>query len=272
MTGKEGQPELAEAANRFLLSLETAQTNEASLTINNFIRWCGPQRKPSSLTPAEIARFSQQLPPTDTELTQKMETLRAFLVYIKSNKWTAGNLAAHVKPRKCKTPRNTSAAYRLSKEPVYLTPEGYASLEDELEALRARKPGIIKAVQTAAADKDFRENSPLAAAKEELGHVEGRISELEETLKLAKVAKQDAGGHKQVSIGNRVSLKDTSTGETTCYTIVTTREASPLNGKISDSSPLGKALVGRSTGELIEITAPAGKICYKIESIGNSAA
>ncbi|MDD2251819.1 MAG: transcription elongation factor GreA [Dehalococcoidales bacterium] len=270
MTAKEAQPALAEVANRFLLSLESNQTNVASLTINSFIRWCGPQRKPSSLTPAEIARFSQQLPPTDIELPQKMDTLRAFLVYIKSSKLSTGNLAAHVKPRKCKNPRTTSANCRPSKEPVYLTPEGYDSLKEELEVLKAKKPVIIKAVQTAAADKDFRENSPLAAAKEELGHVEGRISELEETLKLAKVAQQDTGERKQVGIGNRVNLKEVTTGEKTCYTIVTTREARPFNGKISDSSPLGKALVGKSTGELIEITAPAGKICYIIESIGNT--
>ena len=270
MTIKEPQPVLAEAANSFLLSLEASQSNEAALTIHSFIHWCGTQRKPSSLTPAEIARFSQQLPPTDTELQQKMGTLRDFLIYINKCRWTTSRLAGHVKPRKCKTRKNNSVNCRPAREPVYLTSEGYASLKAELETLKAKKPEIIRAIQLAAADKDFRENSPLAAAKEELGHVEGRISELEETLKLAKIPEQN-NNRLQVNIGDQVSLKDMSTGENLYYIIVTTREASPLDGKISDSSPLGKSLIGRTAGEVIEISAPAGKICYTIESIGNVA-
>lgn len=270
MTIQEQQPELAEAANLFLLSLEASRSNEASLTISSFVRWCGAKRKPSSLAPAEVARFSQQFPPTDTELTQKMETLRKFLIYINKRKWTATSLAGHIKPRKAKSAKCRSGNGRPAQDPVYLTPEGYAALKEELVTLKARKPDIIKAIQLAAADKDFKENSPLAAAKEELGHVEGRINDLEETFKLAKVAEQYDSNRLQIGIGNRVTLRDNSSGDIHCYTIVTTREASPLKGKISDSSPLGRALIGRAAGEIVEISAPAGKICYKIETVGDS--
>jgi transcription elongation factor GreA len=155
---------------------------------------------------------------------------------------------------------------------LYLTPEGHAALKEELETLKAKKPDIIKSIKLAAADKDFRENSPLAAAKEEMGLVEGRINELEETLKIAVTSKQNGHNGFHVNIGNRVCLKEIATEEITCYTIVAAREASPLHSKISDSSPLGKALIGKAKGDNVEINVPAGKICYTIERIDSVSA
>ena len=269
---EEPKPDLAEAANKYLLSLDASHSNEASLVINNFVRWCGVGRALTTLAPAEISRFSQQFSPTDTELSKKIEILRDFLVYMKKCRWITINLSGFVKPRKSKRLQNGSCRSRPAPAPVYLTPEGRAALKEELETLKAKKPDIIKSIKLAAADKDFRENSPLAAAKEEMGLVEGRINELEETLKIAVSSNQNDNNGFQVNIGNQVCLKETTTGEIICYTIVAAREANPLHGKISDSSPLGKALLGKARGDDVEINVPAGKICYTIERIDNTSA
>jgi len=270
MTTSKPQPDLAEAANQFLLKVDVERANCASLTMNSFVQWCGAHRAPSTLSPIEISRFSQQFSPTDPELKQKIDTLREFLVYIKECQWSGNNLAIHAKPRKRRASKTSAGNGRPAQKPIVLTSKGHSDLTAELEALKSRKPGIIKAIQLAAADKDFRENAPLAAAKEELGHVEGRINELEDTLKLAKITSAVQNNQSLIQIGDQVSLKETETGAISCYTIVTSKESNPLVGKISDSSPIGKALLGKSQGDIVEISAPAGTLSYTIEDIGHS--
>jgi len=263
MSDNEPSVELYQAINQYLLSLDPSKANDAGLTLKLFARWLGVKRTLASLQPAEIARYSQSFPQTDTELEQKLETLRSFFVYAKKQGLTKINMATHVKLRKSKTVCNKAKTLAA---PVVLTLEGHATLTQELQSLKDKRPQIVQAVRMAAADKDFRENSPLAAAKEELGHVDGRIHELEETLKVATINNVHDRTSRRICLGDKVTLRDKN-GEILKCVIVSTREASASNGKISDSSPLGRAIMGKLKGDEVEISAPAGRICYVVESV-----
>jgi transcription elongation factor GreA len=117
-----------------------------------------------------------------------------------------------------------------------------------------------------ATDKDFRENAPLQAAREERGHLEGRIRELERALKSVNIVGENRNVSLQITIGDSVVLRDPA-GEELRYTLVGPREVDPSKGKISTVSPIGKAIIGRRQGEVVEVTTPAGKVRYQIRQV-----
>lgn len=146
-----------------------------------------------------------------------------------------------------------------------LTEDGYNKLIQELEELKThKKPQAIDRLQKARAMGDLRENNEYSAAKEDLGFIEGRIQELEELIKNAKVVTSQQNSN-AVQIGNSVTVERDGTKET--YTIVGDFEADPMKKKLSNSSPIGKALLGKKTGEIVKIKAPAGEIEMKILDI-----
>ena len=141
-------------------------------------------------------------------------------------------------------------------------------LEAELATLQDKRVQVINEMSRAAADKDFRENAPLQAAREQYGHLEGRIQEVEEDLKSAVIIKEKTEANRQVAVGDSVVLSDLVSGEEWRYMIVSPNEVDPTKGKISSASPLGKAIVGQRPGEIVEIKAPAGKLSYRLKQIG----
>ncbi|OGO18017.1 MAG: hypothetical protein A2Z15_08215 [Chloroflexi bacterium RBG_16_50_11] len=152
-------------------------------------------------------------------------------------------------------------------EAVSLTQQRYDELKAELEKLKKRSRELVGEIQRAAADKDFRENAPLHAAKEERGHVEGRVKEIEQTLKAASIMQEKKEPARKSSIGDSIIVCDLASGEECRYMIVDPREVNIARGKISFVSPLGKALLGRCDGETVEFTVPAGKLRYEIKRI-----
>ncbi len=266
MSKDSGNLSLGEAAGRFLASLSPEEGKISQQEVYKFVRWYGWERPLVELTAPEVGNYAEHLSLSDADYLRKLELVRAFLVYARKEGWTKISLAAHLKTKKGKT-RSQRVARSNSHEVVSLTREGYDKLEAELASLKKRRPQIIEEMQKAAADKDFRENAPLEAAREERGYLEGRIRELEETLKSAAIIGE---GHKstiKVSIGDKVILCDMASNEELCYTIVGPREANPTKGKISEASPIGKAIVGHSQGEVIGVVTPAGKFSYRIEKI-----
>lgn len=137
----------------------------------------------------------------------------------------------------------------MMKKTVSLTKEGKAELEQELEGLLARRPAIAERLQTARAFGDLSENQEYTDARSEQKTVESRIQEIEEILKNAKVIR--AGARTKVGIGATVKLK--LAGKTQTYSIVGPVEADPLAGKVSDESPIGKAILGLKVGEAFEL-------------------
>jgi len=260
---------LGEAASSFLADLSPDERGASQQEIYRFIRWFGWERPFTALTAAEVANYAEQLSLSDTDYMRKLELIRAFLVYAKKKGWCKNNLAMQLKARKGKT-RLRSSSRQGSPETFFLSRQGYADLEAELAALRSKRLETIDEIRRAAADKDFRENVPLQAAREQRGQLEGRIMELEETLKSAVVIDEKGKDTLRISIGDSVILSNLDSGKELCYTLVSPREVDPTKGKISNASPIGQAIIGKSQGEIIEVVAPAGKSRYQIKQVEQS--
>jgi transcription elongation factor GreA len=148
---------------------------------------------------------------------------------------------------------------------VYLTKEGLEKFKKELDDLKTnRRPAIVARIQQAKEYGDLSENAEYEDAKNEQSFVEGRISELEALIANAQII-QNGDSPDQVGLGCKVEVQ--VDGEKEKYTIVGTGESEPGEGKISYSSPLGQALMGRKVREKVEVSAPDGKIEYKILKI-----
>jgi transcription elongation factor GreA len=259
-------PNLGEAATSFLATLSPKEGETAQQPIYGFVRWYGWERPFAELTPREVADYAAQLSSLHTSYLNHIETVRAFLTYARKQGWNKASLAAQLKPKKTKA-NLPSSSRRNMPAPTSLTQEGYDKLKAELAKLKVRRTKVIEDMRRAAADKDFRENAPLDAAKEERGHIEGRIMELEATLKTATIIEGKKEPSLKVSAGNSIVLRDEASGEELRYTIVSPREVDPVKGKISTNSPIGKAVIGQAQGGIVEITAPAGKLRYRLVQI-----
>ncbi|MDB5182300.1 MAG: transcription elongation factor GreA [Candidatus Saccharibacteria bacterium] len=151
------------------------------------------------------------------------------------------------------------------KKQFHLTKEGHAELEAELAALIGRRTELAEAIATARSQGDLAENAEYHEAKEEQGRQESRIEEIENILQNSEIIKAPKGDSK-VQLGSTVKLKSAD-GATKEFQVVGTVEADPLNHKISDESPIGKALLGKKEGEEVEIHTPADTTTYKIVDI-----
>ncbi len=151
------------------------------------------------------------------------------------------------------------------KKQFKLTQEGIKELKVELEHLISERGAIADRIKSAREFGDLAENAEYSAARQEQEKAESRIAEVENILLNVTVIKQPKGDSK-VQLGSRVSLKS-EVGKTKEFQVVGTVEADPLNGKISDESPIGKALIGKKEGEDVEIKTPAETSSYKIVAI-----
>ena len=154
----------------------------------------------------------------------------------------------------------------MSKQNI-LTVEGLAKLEEELNSLKNKRTDVAERIKQALAFGDISENAEYDEAKKEQAFVEGRIIQIENILRTAKVIDEDDIHTDIVSVGSKVLLKDVEFGDEVEYTIVGSAEADPMNLKISNESPVGKALVGKSAGDSVEIIVPDGVIKYEILQI-----
>lgn len=146
-----------------------------------------------------------------------------------------------------------------------LTREGIAELEAEAVKLEAQKPGLAERIRLAREQGDLRENADYQIAKDELARVESRLQEVKHIISNADIIEEQGQGD-AVRLGSKVSLKD-GDGEDLSYKIVGSMEADPLNGKISDSSPIGQALMGKSQGDKVKIKTANGTVDYTVTSI-----
>jgi len=151
------------------------------------------------------------------------------------------------------------------KKQFYMTKSGIDELQQELDQLVSRRSEIADSIKTAREQGDLSENAEYHAAKDDHERTEGRISELEHILSNSEVIKKPKGDSK-VQLGSTVKLKSAS-GTLREFGVVGTVEADPLNGKISDESPLGQALLGQQVGDAVEIKAGGTTTSYKITDI-----
>ena len=156
----------------------------------------------------------------------------------------------------------------MSEQDVILTREGLEQLEQELEELRTVKRTEVKErLKEAIALGDLSENSEYDDAKNEQAFMEGRILELEKMIRNAKVIEDGVQQEGTITVGSLVTVKDIEFDEITEYRLVGTVEADPMNNRISNESPVGRALLGHKAGEIIDVEVPAGVIQLEIVSI-----
>ena len=150
---------------------------------------------------------------------------------------------------------------------IKLTDKGLKKLEIELETLKTEgRKDIAEKIKIASGYGDLSENSEYDEAKNEQAKIEARIAELEVMLKNVEII-EDGDSTDIVSMGSLVKLLDTEFNEEVEYRVVGSAEADPLKGYISDESPIGKALIGKTAGDQITVEAPAGEFVYKILEI-----
>ncbi len=150
------------------------------------------------------------------------------------------------------------------KKQFQLTAEGIKELETEQAELVAKRGPIAERIKTAREFGDLSENAEYSAARQEQEKTEARIAEIDHVLKNAEIIKQPKKKD-VVELGNEVELK--GDGGVKKFTVVGSVEADPLNGKVSNESPIGEALLGKKVGEKVEIKLPAKTITYTIKSV-----
>lgn len=151
---------------------------------------------------------------------------------------------------------------------VYLTKEAYKELEEKLANLKSNgRVEVAKKIAFARSFGDISENSEYDAAREEEAILEQEITQIEETLRNAQIISKSANDTSKVGVGANVELFDMDFDEKITLKIMGSIESDPLSGKISNESPLGKALIGKSKGEEVDVATPAGMQRYKVLSI-----
>ena len=152
-----------------------------------------------------------------------------------------------------------------------LTYEGLKKLEDELQELRVvRRKEVAQKIKEAREQGDLSENAEYDAAKDEQRDIEARIEEIEKILKNAEVVVEEEVDLEKISIGCRVRILDCEYDEELEYKIVGSTEANSLKGKISNESPVGKALIGHKVGEIVSVETQVGVLQYKVLEIQRS--
>jgi transcription elongation factor GreA len=149
-----------------------------------------------------------------------------------------------------------------------MTAAGKQKLEDELDFLKTvKRKEVVERIKIARSFGDLSENSEYDSAKEDQAFVEGRIAQLESMIRNAVIINEDESNKDIVRLGTTVTFVEVPTGDEESYTIVGSAEADPLEGRISNDSPIAKSMIGRTIGESVKVLTPGGEMEIKIVSI-----
>ena len=149
-----------------------------------------------------------------------------------------------------------------------MTAGGYQTLDEELKRLKTiERPAVIAAISEARSHGDLSENAEYHAAKERQGWIEGRIAEIEDKIARAQVIDVSKLSGKQVKFGATVSVVDEDTEEEARYQIVGEHEADVKRGRVSVTSPIARAIIGKETGDVVEVNTPGGVKAYEITKV-----
>ncbi|HZP25979.1 MAG TPA: transcription elongation factor GreA [Dehalococcoidia bacterium] len=256
---------LSQAAERYLAKAKNNSRAEAEAEVGRFVRWYGENSPVAKIQGHDIFLYAESLGPATPEVSRRAEHVRSFLSFLKKEGFSSISLASNLRLRRAS---NASTSVVVDPgQPLELTAQGLAALEEELAALKGQRPVIAEELRLARQDKDFRENAPLDAAREKQGHLEARIRNLESRLKRAVVVDRAPVARNRVNIGSTVVLRNLANGSSVRYTIVSPSEANLASGKLSSASPVGKALMERREGEELNVSAPAGELRFKVEKI-----
>ena len=263
-----------DASAHFLNALESEKARDERPEVDRFVEALGDYRIMSDITGDDVdgylrARFPDAFEEGDTdpdaeldeESAAQIEPLRAFLAYASRLAFTEENLVPflHLGEQAGGARGGAGAAAELGGRAYYVTLEGLASLEQEVATLRGRRPEIADVLRAAMADKDFRENAPLDAARDEQAHLEARIREIEDQLRRAVII--DAGAKAgRANVGSTVTVLNLDDDRERTFHLVSPSEVDPGNGKISTESPFGAAIIDHAPGDEVTVHAPSGSL------------
>lgn len=261
-----GPISLADAGQRYLTTLKSEARENQTPEIRRFVGELGDTADVGRVRSLDVERYIERHSKASNAV-QRFESVRQFLTYLRKSGIIDVNLAQSVRYRKpASASGSSSSGADLAPEKIEMTAEGRAMLEHELEEKIGERPKIAEALKLAMADKDFRENAPLDAARDQQAHLEARIRELQALLKRAIVVDRPTGST-TARMGAKVHLRDLSSDKVTEFILVGPGEVNAAERKISVSSPVGKACVDHAAGEEVEVVAPSGTRRYRIEQI-----
>jgi transcription elongation factor GreA len=263
------QPTISQVASLFLAELDNTTRKTSQPVIMRFVTWYGREKPFAKMIAPEVANYAEQMSRAGVDYSGKLTLVRAFLRFAHKKGWLKNNMAIHLKAAKKIRP---SVVRHPKAQPLAETRQGLEEMNQELAKLKERRLKTIEDIRIAAADKDFRENAPFHAAREQLSLIEGHIRELEAKLKLVVIIEENPIGEVnrkeiRIDIGDKVLLRDITSDQKLNYVIVSPREVDPSKGKISSASPVGKTIIGCSIGEEVEIATPGTRLRYRIEQI-----
>jgi len=259
----------AEASAHFLQSLDPEKAQQARPVLERFLAHVGSETEMHTLGGEQVAAFARaelggEARAADDDVLH-LEPVRAFLAYSSRLAFTAENLVPflHLPIGGGGARGGAGAAEELGGNAFFVTREGLTALEQELETAKARRPQIAEDLRAAMADKDFRENAPLDAARDAQAHLEARIREIEDQLRRAVIIdpSQKQG---RANVGSRVRLHNEQLDREQVYYLVSPNEVDPANGKISIESPVGRAVIQRVAGDRVEVETPGGRIALRV--------
>jgi transcription elongation factor GreA len=257
---------VGDAVRNYIAALKPPERPTNAPELQRFARWFGPERRLRELDPTQLERYQEQMAASGVDPSSKLEPLRQFLSDARSKKLLDQALAVHVRVRRKTAAERASLGQPVAVPTIEVTQAGYDQLHAELNRLETEeRPRVTADLQRAYADKDFRENAPYDAAKQALGEIQRRFNEIKETLSAATVVGEATG--ERAGLGTTVVVRDLNEGEELTYTLVGPGEVDRRGGKVSVNSPVGRALVGRTVGDTVEVAVPAGVIRYTIERI-----
>lgn len=239
---------------------------EAELpSVRAFVAWFGPDRPMDELRGADVSAYVKMK--TDGAPAH-VEPLRAFLAYCSRLAFTPENLvpALGVGTAAGGARGGHGANAELGGAAFYVTLDGLRHIEEQLAMEKAKRPAIAQKLHDAMADKDFRENAPLDAARDEQGQLEARIRDLENRLRNAVIIDEQAKGGR-ANVGSVVKLVNLDTSREQTFTLVSATEVNPSQGKISIQSPVGTAVMNRGAGDEVTVNAPSGPVNFRIVEI-----
>ena len=267
-----------DASAHFLNAIEPEQARDERPEVERFVEWLGAARPMANLGGAEIEAYLRERFPGafggggdgggivhDEASAAAIEPLRAFLAYASRLAFTDENLVPHLRlgDHAGGARGGAGAAAELGGQAYYVTIEGLAALERELDELKARRPEIAAELRAAMADKDFRENAPLDAARDQQAHLEARIRAIEDQLRHAAIIDPEAKAGR-ANVGSRVTVLNLDANREQTFQLVGSNEVDTAGGKISVESPVGSAVIDHAAGDEVVVRAPAGPVRLRL--------
>ena len=264
-----------EASAHHLNAIEPEKAREERAEIERFVEWLGAGEPMAALSCERIGEYLRERFPDafagedeqaglDDETSAQIEPLRSFLAHASRLAFTEENLVPCLGLRDGGGgARGGAGAASEIGGAYYVTIEGLESLERELEELKGRRPGIAEELRAAMADKDFRENAPLDAARDAQAHLEARIRAVEDQLRHAVII--DPGMKRgRANVGSTVRVLNLERRSEQTFQIVSPNEVDPAGGKISAESPVGRAVLNHVPGDEVLVAAPAGELRLRV--------